>query len=201
MIATDFIAETCLLPEDSQDWLSGENVPQVIVLWGGVTEPEITAFLISLARYSQFAEFKDFSAIGHLAAQSETLLLAGGIRITSGENVILPGCCCGIESWREQLRALEGYPVWLGHDPAPWSEVNGQDVLFWADGGLGEKRSDVQIRIARSQVPMLQLKLARDMAGFLSALRRWSHFHMDPSAAETFVTKLDSAWRISNPRA
>jgi hypothetical protein len=199
MTSIDIIAKTCLLPDDVPDRPSGDETPQIVVLWGGVTEPEVAAFLISLAKYNQFPECRDFWAIGKFAAQSETLILAGGIRIVSNENAILPGCCCGLESWREQLRALEGYPAWLGHDPAPWSEVVGDEVQFWPDGGIGKRRSDFQVRIVRSEVPELQKKLTRDMEGFLYALRRWSRSLMDPRVADSFAAKLDSAWQISNP--
>jgi hypothetical protein len=199
MTSIDIIAETCLLPDDVPDRSSGEEIPRIVVLWGGVAEPDVEAFLISLAKYNHFPDCRDFSAIGRFATQSETLILAGGIRIISNENAILPGCCCGLESWREQLRALEGYPVWLGHDPAPWSEVVGDGVLFWPDGGIGKKRSDFQIRLVRSEVPELQKKLARDMEGFGYALRRWSRSLMGPSVADSFAAKLDSAWQISNP--
>ncbi len=200
MTSIDIIAETYRSSEDVANLPIGDETPQVVVLWGGISEHEVMTFLISLARYNRFPDCKEFPAIGRSATQSETMVLGGGIRIFNNENAILPGCCCGVESWREQLLALEGYPVWLGHDPAPWSEVVGDEVQFWRDGGFGKQRSDCQIRMMRSEIPELQKKLTRDMEGFLYSLRRWSRSLMDPSIADSFVAKLDARWQISSSR-
>ncbi|WP_156313234.1 hypothetical protein [Micromonospora sp. HK10] len=38
---------------------------------------------------------------------------------------VTPGCCAGLEDWREWTSVLDGGQPWLGHDPGPEVEVRG----------------------------------------------------------------------------
>jgi hypothetical protein len=55
MISIDIIAETCLLPEDVTAQLGENEIPQVLVLWGGISEVEVKTLLLSLARYNHIS--------------------------------------------------------------------------------------------------------------------------------------------------
>ncbi|MDX8054259.1 hypothetical protein SK571_33225 [Lentzea sp. BCCO 10_0798] len=39
------------------------------------------------------------------------------VRDTGAGVRVGPGCCAGLESWRERARLLDGEVPWLGHSP------------------------------------------------------------------------------------
>src|SRR5690349_19218545 len=41
----------------------------------------------------------------------------GSLRITAGDLVIDPGCCVGLDEWRDWARVISGEVIYLGHDP------------------------------------------------------------------------------------
>ncbi|MFI0217065.1 hypothetical protein [Streptomyces lydicus] len=57
--------------------------------------------------------------------QQEKLIAPGGLRLREIDIdvTVRPGCCCGLEDWRDWLGLLEGDVPWLGHDPSPAIEV------------------------------------------------------------------------------
>lgn len=63
----------------------------------------------------------DYNHVATLAdvLNAEALLLPGGIGVFKDDQPhIMPGCCCGLESWREweEFAETERSP-WCGHDP------------------------------------------------------------------------------------
>lgn len=69
--------------------------------------------------------------------QADSLIAPGGIRVrdTNAHLAVTPGCCCGLEGWREWDQVARGQSPWLGHDPMPWTEHQGAIVRVWPDGG------------------------------------------------------------------
>ncbi|MDD2338464.1 MAG: hypothetical protein PHD01_18065 [Geobacteraceae bacterium] len=65
----------------------------------------------------------------------EDLALNGGLRITKEGKTIDPSCCADFQDWREWelLQAGDIDSLWLGHDPSPWVEVMGDEVIIWSD--------------------------------------------------------------------
>lgn len=46
------------------------------------------------------------------------LILPGGLQVHHGDEVLGPGCCCGLEDWPEWQALTRGGPdIWWGHDP------------------------------------------------------------------------------------
>ncbi len=109
----------------------------------------------------------------------EQLTVSGGIRVgdsTTG-TVVVPGCCAGLEEWREWRQVLSGASPWLGHDPSPEVEVVAEFVRVWQDGGGNRhtgRWAGVHVDIPRDALPELLTGVHQDLIGFLDALTAWA---------------------------
>jgi hypothetical protein len=107
-------------------------------------------------------------------------ILPGGIAVVSSDRMIVPGCCCGLESWPEWRKILtEGSIPWTGHDPAPLIEVVDDEVRVWSDGGaMGEQPNDEEpIVFGRDEFAEALKQVGQDLVGFLIPLRGWLDEH------------------------
>ncbi len=142
---------------------------------GGCSDAEVGLFVSGLARGLDVAEpaGRDEVVAGLLA--EETLIQAGGLRLTDTVTgaVVVPGCCAGLEDWREWADVLTGTAPWLGHDPFPEVEIGVEDLHVWQDSG--ENRHDASsVVVARSLLPDLLNQVHQDLVGFLSRVKTWS---------------------------
>lgn len=109
----------------------------------------------------------------------ELLIFAGGLRVcdTSTGMAIVPGCCAGLEDWRDLTQAITGGSPWLGHDPGPEVEVVGDDLRVWQDGGPNRHRgpwAGLHLDMPRSALPERLMRAQQDLVGFLAALTAWT---------------------------
>jgi hypothetical protein len=102
----------------------------------------------------------------------------GGLQVGNGDVVIDPGCCIGLDEWRDWLRVIGGEVIDLGHDPDPLIEHQGSVVRVWKSGGqlpsgpVLDPR-EPHIDISRYALPKLLGAVQQDLAGFLNALHPW----------------------------
>ncbi|MFJ9776209.1 hypothetical protein ACIRVF_34095 [Kitasatospora sp. NPDC101157] len=71
---------------------------------------------------------------------ADHLLAPGGFRVTDGATgaVFAPGCCNGLEEWREWLEVTDGSGEgWFGHDPHAAAERLDGTVRLTADTRTG----------------------------------------------------------------
>ncbi|GAA2393922.1 hypothetical protein [Dactylosporangium salmoneum] len=127
----------------------------------------------------------------------------GGLRVSTGDVVIDPGCCVGLDEWRDWLHVLGGEVIDLGHDPDVLVEHRGPVLRIWKDKrqllpgelpGPGEPHIDVP----RADLPRLLDAVHRDLAGFLIALRPWAQ-DIAAELADPLVAAVDRQLRISAP--
>jgi hypothetical protein len=64
---------------------------------------------------------------------AECLVAPGGLRVrdTGWGLTVNPGCCFGLENWRDWNEIADGQSPWLGHDPDPWAEHLGSKIRIW----------------------------------------------------------------------
>ena len=97
------------------------------------------------------------------------MIAPGGLRVrdTAGLTVT-PGCCCGLEDWREWNQLVPGQPLWLGHSPAPWAEHLGHAIRVWPDGGetAVPPAGAYPIEIPASDLPGLTATAHRQLQDF-----------------------------------
>ncbi|HEX5597152.1 MAG TPA: hypothetical protein VFX61_14230 [Micromonosporaceae bacterium] len=127
----------------------------------------------------------------------------GGLRITAGDVVIDPGCCVGLDEWRDWLQVLGGQVIDLGHDPNVLVEHRGPVLRLWQDKdqllpaelpGPGDQHID----IPRKALPGLLREVHRDLVGFLAALHPWARTIV-ADLADPLTAAVDRRLRISEP--
>ncbi|MEV4016898.1 hypothetical protein AB0J35_41035 [Nonomuraea angiospora] len=134
----------------------------------------------------------------HLA-EAETLLAPGGLRVrdTATNAEILPGCCCGLESWREWRDVLRKQHIWLGHDPD-----TGLEYIAGAVRLKQEPRSPLspmhEVEIRLDDLPALLTTVHLRLQGFLGLVGRWAS-ETTPRAADRLVTVFDENFEITGP--
>lgn len=127
----------------------------------------------------------------------------GGLRVTASDVVVEPGCCLGLDEWRNWLNVLNRQTIDLGHDPDVLLEHRGPVIRLWKDKNRllpGELPgpSEQHIDIPRDVLPWLLQAVHQDLASFLVALRQWAQ-DMVPDLADPLVLAVDRRLQISAP--
>ncbi len=164
-----------------------------------LTGAEVGSIIAQLVKYNQVETGPSTTALLSGALAAEVLLLPGGIHASSGEREICPGCCCGLETWREWLSFLEsGASPWAGHDPAPRLESVDGLVRVWSDGGISPTPDAYAIEFDRIRFTTELGRVERDLRAFLSLVGAWAENvgFPDPPA---LCRKLDACFGITGP--
>lgn len=112
---------------------------------------------------------------------------------------VQPGCCCGLEDWREWLDVADGETLWLGHDPSPRLEHADEIVQLWPDSVDAQETSSGQpIEIVVGDLPGILHTVQEGLQGFLSLTKQWATRHV-PTLAEDLAARLDEDLAISAP--
>ena len=135
----------------------------------------------------------------------EFLIVPGGLRLldTITGSAVVPGCCAGLEDWRDWLRVAAGESPWLGHDPGPEAEIAGDTLRVWQDGpwparGPG-RRAGTSVSVPRLALPDLLRDVRRDLLGFLDALRTWTTRIGLGERGDALVEAVDRNFAIAAP--
>lgn len=181
-------------------WPIAEREPfSWIALSGESTDAEVGSFFARLVTDNSISLEGGVDAILDAVVAEEELVMPGGLSIHSFPLVIDPGCCCGLEGWREWVDLLtHGALPWLGHDPWPWAERSEDQIRVWADGGSNRERAGSHVDLARSFF-IQELHAARaDLVGFLERATEWSASRPFARSAE-LAQRLDFAFQIREP--
>ncbi|WP_416905558.1 hypothetical protein [Micromonospora echinospora] len=150
-----------------------------LVLDADCTDERTGLFVAALASQIDVAPPGGRDEVVDALLAEELLIAVGGLQVGDteiGTNVV-PGCCSGLEDWRDWTQALAGGSPWLGHDPGPEVEVLGEVLRVWQDGGPnrhGGRWAGCHVDIPRRALPELLLRVQRDLVGFLDALAGWA---------------------------
>ena len=124
------------------------------------------------------------------------LFIQGGLVATDTDTgvVVVPGCCAGLESWREWWWIVEdGSQPELGHDPTPVIEPVGDLLRVWQD----EDVRDAHVDIPRAALPGLLSDVERDLKAFLGPLRAWAVDAGVGDRADALVAAVDHGLAFS----
>ncbi|WP_238009729.1 hypothetical protein KZZ52_08635 [Dactylosporangium sp. AC04546] len=130
-----------------------------LALSGECTGEQVERFLSTLTDYLQVETL----------AEADMLIVHGGLRLADRRTgaVVVPGCCGGLEDWRDWLEILDGGSPWLGHDPWPKVEIDGDRARVWQDSSpLRGPYVDVPL----GDLAALLLGVQRDLTDFLELL-------------------------------
>ncbi|WP_370949208.1 hypothetical protein AB5J62_17110 [Amycolatopsis sp. cg5] len=171
----------------------------LIVLTGGLTEPEVGKAMAVIADYNQrepgspdaLRLLRDLSA-------AERVVAPGGLRVrdTTTGVTIEPGCCCGVEDWRDWFYLVRGAEPWLGHDPEPELDFVPGIARLWPENGRENGTPPVEIRLA--DLPAHLAVIQRELLDFLDLVRKWAEPY-GPALAADLVAALDDHFHISEP--
>ncbi|MFI8292157.1 hypothetical protein ACIGBL_23755 [Streptomyces sp. NPDC085614] len=107
---------------------------------------------------------------------------AGGLRVTdtAGGATLLPGCCTGLEDWREWYDVLDGGGAgWFGHDPSPGAELRGETVRLTVDA---DRDGSPVILLAADELRTLLAGVERDLLAFHTAADAWASRYLPDQA-------------------
>ncbi|MEU9686125.1 hypothetical protein [Amycolatopsis japonica] len=127
-----------------------------------------------------------------------TLFTAGGFRVTDSSTgvVFMPGCCNGLEDWREWHQVVEGNgQVGFGHDPDPLAERHGDAVRLTVDA---EQSAGPVIELPAADLRQLLAGAEHDLAGFLALAAAWAEKNLHRHAVAT-VAALARALDLPTP--
>ncbi|WP_031516476.1 hypothetical protein [Streptomyces sp. NRRL F-5123] len=174
-------------------------------LSGRMTADEVGSALAMLADYNARAGDGDHpsDAEGLIRGllEAEKILAPGGLRLhdTATGTTVVPGCCCGLEDWREWLDVADGESLWLGHDPSPRFEHRGDAVRLWPDGRDAVEAPATQpVEIRLTALPAILRATQQDLRAFLSLTREWAAPRF-PTLTEALVAALDEGLTVSAP--
>ena len=137
---------------------------------------DIGLVFAQLVQYNRLELAGDIQEVLKRVLEANSLVLPGGIQaICEGNKSIDPSCCCGLETWREWIDFLEtGQSPWLGHDPSPWLDVQGDLIRIWSDGGLESVSDAFYIDVSKSHFKQALGLLERDLQAFLFGIDSWA---------------------------
>ncbi len=119
----------------------------------------------------------------------DDLFAAGGLRVVDGSTgvTLLPGCCSGLEDWRDGYSVIDGTGcAFLGHDPDPVVELAGDSVRLVVD--IEQSDSPV-IELSAVEFRRLLDGVGRDLTDFLALAADWVRRHL-PDHAEPVIGAL-----------
>lgn len=104
-------------------------------LWDGCNHDEVGLFMYALANYGADEDEAELNVTETLRtiAERELLILPGGLYVKQGDAIVHPGCCSGLEDWREWYFVPDGVSPFMGHDPWPGTELVDGLVRIHAD--------------------------------------------------------------------
>ncbi|WP_411126274.1 hypothetical protein [Streptomyces sp. x-19] len=179
---------------------------QFMALSGSMSPLEVGSALAMLADCNSRAGAGDRPLSGASEAirrllEADKVIAPGGLRVhdTRTNVTVRPGCCCGLEDWREWLDVADGETRWLGHDPSPRLEHADEVVQLWPDSIDAQNAPSGQpIKIVMGDLPGILHTVQEGLQGFLSLTKQWANRHV-PTLAEDLAAKLDEDLAISEP--
>ncbi|MEU0593704.1 hypothetical protein [Streptomyces ardesiacus] len=201
------IMEAALETYDATDfalWPVADSPPDhLLALSGRLSVREIGTFMAVLTIYNKSddeAPARDPETSTRQVSQLLTMdrvIAPGGIRIreTSTGVTVPPGCCFGLENWRDWLELMNGEEPWLGHDPAPRTEHTKTTIRLWPDA---EHPDGLPIELPLAQLPHLLNSVQLQLVAFLASVGEWATRYAPP-LADALVTKLDENLAITTP--
>ncbi len=165
------VIETPVL-EPLPNWPVAEIPPfSWLRLWKGSSDEEVGLFMYVLCTYGNHEEVDGNPTVTEIlqeVVERECLILPGGLLVQQDHSIIHPGCCSGLEDWRDWYGVPEGQFPWLGHDPWPWVEIVDGVVRVWAN-----QDSLVHVNMDIEQF-MLELEsVSQDLQHFLKRCADW----------------------------
>ncbi|MFE2585283.1 hypothetical protein [Streptomyces sp. NPDC059378] len=164
-----------------------------LVLDGELTPADVGTAVMRIAASNDFEPAKEhgpcptdpLGAFLHGLLTMPDLFAAGGFRVTdtaTGTVFVEPGCCNGLETWRDWQEVLDGTGCsYFGHDPSSAAERVGDTVRLTLD--VYAKDGSPGIELPVDQVRVLVARAEADLRDFLCLAGTWAEQHLPTHAA------------------
>ncbi|WP_067473539.1 hypothetical protein [Actinomadura hibisca] len=205
MITAEVVVETLVLP-DFTAWPIAERPDDLLLaLSGQMSLDQVGTVMAELFSRSGIP-VEPLSELHHLLdrhlVEAECLTMSGGLRLhdTTTRAQIVPGCCCGLEDWRDWAQLLQGDDeLWLGHDPHTRVRIEQNKVRLDQNArALNPAFPSSVLEISLNELPDLLKAAHRQLQGFLDSVDRWAGA-LSPQAASRLVQIFDENFQISDP--
>ncbi|MGW8760896.1 hypothetical protein ACWGN5_00175 [Streptomyces sp. NPDC055815] len=166
-----------------------------LVLDGKLTPAEVGTAVKRIADCNDFEPEEEhgpcptdpLGAFLHGLLTMPDLFAAGGFRVTdtaTGTVFVEPGCCNGLETWRDWREVLDGTGFSsFGHDPSSAAERVGDNVRLTLDADADAKDGSPVIALPVDQVRALVTGAEADLRDFHSLAGAWAEEQLPTHAA------------------
>jgi hypothetical protein len=133
----------------------------------------------------------------HGLVTREYVFVPGGLRVvdTAAGTTFTPGCCCGVEEWRDWFLVFDTGSSSFGHDPWALAEQRGDVVRLTLDAGetLGAEETDSPFfDVPVDQLRELLTQAERHLVDFHALATAWLRREL-PEHADAVSTALHRA--------
>ncbi|MEU6799157.1 hypothetical protein ABZ907_46345 [Nonomuraea wenchangensis] len=191
MIIVDVVLETYDADGFTAWPITEPSSDRLLALSGLLSPTDVGTAMAVIFSYNRIpvthaANLTDTHLKQHLA-EAEGLIAPGGLRFsdtTTGVS-IAPGCCFGLENWRNWWDVTRGQKPWLGHDPTPHITHVGHIIQLRQHDG-----DSSPIEITRGELSSLLTTAQQHLTGFLNLARQWATA-TTPAMADELISALD----------
>ncbi|WP_394437796.1 hypothetical protein [Streptomyces sp. SGAir0957] len=135
------------------------------------------------------------------------LIASGGFRVTddaTGTVYVEPGCCNGLESWRDWLELFDGTgQAAFGHDPSSMAERVGDSVRLtydvMPDADADPDADNPVVELPVDQVRALVTGAHQDLRDFFGLAETWAEKHL-PTRSAAVTAALARALDLASDR-
>lgn len=165
-------------------WALGPLPPFGWVRLAADASPEVVGlFLAALVQDNAIAIAETAAGVLDAVTNEPDLIISGGLRIIGADGtIIVPGCCAGLESWRE----------W------PCAERTERGIRVWADRPDAATSSGKYVDIDGASFRRELVGVQQELAGFLDRVAEWSAA-VGYDRPTDLATHLGSAFAIGAP--
>jgi hypothetical protein len=144
-----------------------------IEMTGNSNLNDVGLFIASLLSFSELS--LDSKFVKALFAKNE-LALVGGLLFKTNDVSIGSSCCADFQDWINVVKDVKHQiSPWMGHDPSPWFEFKGEDVILWSDEGKSTYHNFITFTQQEFDRQLLEAK--KELYYFLSIVEQWAIIH------------------------
>ncbi|MGW5738456.1 MULTISPECIES: hypothetical protein [Streptomyces] len=176
---------------------------RLLRLSGDLSERQVGTAMAVLAEYGKGPrvpgenDARDGMELVRRLVAAECVVAPGGLRVrdTATGVTVLPGCCFGLENWRDWIELLDGGEPWFGHDPEPHAEHLGAVIRMWPDAAHPEA---TPVDIPRAELRRLLGSVQDDLVAFLNSVQGWASCRF-ACLAPALIARLDEGLGVTVP--
>ncbi|GEM_PF-2333640 len=177
-------------PGPAYAWAPDYAPYQWVDLTGDAADADVANAVAALACYGDEPEGETLEQVLRSMMAKENRVVAGGLRAERDGVIIEPGCCCGLERWRDWFDVKPGGDSpWLGHDPDAYVECATERAIIHADAAPGAEA----IAVDYAELSAARIAADATFTDFVRRLQEWLTRHAPGAAgfADYFIEQFD----------